>query len=420
MTTTVMLQCGAMLLLFLASAFFSSTETALFSLNPLQIHRLRRQRPRAAERIQKLLATPTQVLSTLLIGNTLVNVLLASLGYLVAEHFAPHLGEAFAIPLMTVSLLLFAEVTPKRLAVAHGQPLAAFASYILPTLLRLLAPLRWVVERTVARFHPNLGAPSRALTEDEFLSVLRTGQEAGVLKPEERAMVDAIIGLEDKQASEVMTPRVDLIGIDLDDPPQKWIETARRFQFRQLPIYRGSLDHPEGFLDVPRYLLSPDHDFAAARIEPLYVPESAPLDALLALFQKEHRRAAFVMDEYGGTAGLVTMNDVLEEIVGDVENDRGIERLTIQPMGENRWIVDGSVSLDEIQRELGLPLSAAGADRIAGWINAQTGRIAHTGEIVEAQGCRATVHRTRKNRIVTVILERLEPAPALRQEAERV
>jgi putative hemolysin len=292
---------------------------------------------------------------------------------------------------------------------SRAESLAAVYCYLLPPLISLLTPLRWIVEKTAAIFRKDLRAPSRALTEDEFLSVVQVGQEKGVLKPEEHTMVNGIIALEDKQASEVMTPRVDLIGIDLDDPPAKWPETAMRVQFRQMPVFRGSLDHPEGFLDVPKYLLSPDHDFEASRSAPLFVPETAPLDSLLTMFQKEHRRAAFVMDEYGGTAGLVTLGDVLEEIVGDVENELAVETLTVQRMSEERWIVDGGVSLDNVNHEVGLTLTSEGADRIAGWINEQTGRIAHTGDVVEAQGCRATVHRTRKTRIVTVLLEKLPP-----------
>jgi CBS domain containing-hemolysin-like protein len=223
-------------------------------------------------------------------------------------------------------------------------------------------------------------------------------------------MVDGIIRLEDLQASEVMTPRVDLIGIDLDDPPDTWFKTATRVQFRYLPLYRGSLDHAEGFLDVPRFLLSDAHDLNAARLDPLFVPETAPLDGLLTTFQKEHRRIAFVVDEYGGTAGVITLGDVLEEIVGDLEDEFGLEKLTIQKMGENLWIVDGSASLEEVNYELGIQFEAGNVDRISGWITAQLGRIPHTGEAVETQGCRVTVHRTRRLRIVTVFIEKLAPA----------
>jgi len=209
-----------------------------------------------------------------------------------------------------------------------------------------------------------------------------------------------------------MTPRVDLIGIDLDDPPDVWLKTAMRVQFRHLPIYRRSPDRAEGFLDVPRYLISENHDFEAARSPAFFVPETARLDDLLTLFQKEHRRVAFVADEYGGTAGLLTLGDILEEIVGDVEDEFGIEKLTVQKMGANLWIVDGSTSLEEINYALDTSLQAEGADRISGWITVHTGRIPHTGEAVEAQGCRVTVHRTRKTRIVTVFIEKLGAAAA--------
>ena len=411
MSGLVIGELAALVGLIILSAGFSSAETALFYLSPLHIHRIARHHPKEAKRIEQLLATPASLLSTILIGNTVVNVTASAIGFSIAEHLFPGRGELVAIPVMTLVLLIFGEVTPKRHAVSRAEKLAALYSGILLALIRLMTPIRALVERLVALFRAKLHAPSRALTEDEFLSVVEYSEEKGVLNAEERTMVDGIVRLEEMQASEVMTPRVDLIGIDLRDPPESRIKTALRVQFRYLPVYQGSPDHPEGFLDVPRFLLSESHDFEAARIEPLFVPETAPLSSVLAMFQQEHRRVAFVSDEYGGTAGLITLGDILEEIVGDVEGELGIERLTIQKMGENLWIVDGRTSLEEINYELDTRLDSEGADRISGWIAEQVGRMPHTGEAIEAQGCRVTVHRTRKNTIVTVFIEHLPPSP---------
>ena len=410
MTATVV-EWGVLVLLLVCSAFFSSSETALFSLNPIQVHRLRKTRSGAAERIHAMLSAPTALLATILIGNTFVNVTASAIGYALAERFFPGRGEAVAIPAMTVLLLIFGEVTPKRYSVSRAERLAALYAHILPPLIGVMKPLRLAVDAAARLFRKDLRAPSRSLTEDEFLSVVEAGEEEGVLKAEERSMVDGIIRLQDTQASQVMTPRVDLIGVDLDDPPDARLKIAARVQFRYLPIYRGSLDHPEGLLDVPRFLVSANHDFETARVAPYFVPETATLDGLLATFQKEHRHVAFVMDEYGGTAGLITLGDILEEITGEVEDEYGVEKLTIQQMGENLWIVDGSTSLADINYELDTRLDAEGADRIAGWIAARLGRIPHTGDVVEAQGCRITVHRTRKARVVTVFIEQRTPAP---------
>lgn len=411
MTTILAIELVGLALLLVSSAFFSSAETALFSLNPIQVHRVGRTRPTRAGYIKRMLDVPTRLLSTLLIGNTLVNVAAAALGYAVAEHFFDPYGEAVSIPAMTLLLLVFGEVAPKRLALSRSEKLASAYSPVLMFLIRTMAPLRWALEHIAAIFQKDLHAANRTLTEDEFLTVVEVGEEEGVLDEEERTMVDGIIRLEETQASDVMTPRVDLIGIDLNDSPEEREKVARSVQFRYLPVYRDSLDHAEGFLDVPRYLLSEGREIEAAMAASFFVPETVPLDTLLTTFQKENRRVAFVVDEFGGTAGLITRGDILEEIVDDVDNEYREEKLTIQNVGANRWLIDGSVSLEDVNYELDLALEAEGADRIAGWVSAQAERIPRTGEVVSAQGCRVTVQRLRRHRITLVMLEKRAPAP---------
>jgi len=408
MTTLIAVQFVILVLLFVCSAFFSASETALLSLNPVRVHRIRQSHPKSADRIERILSLPSELLSTILIGNTLVNVVAAAVGYVIAESFFPNRGEAISIPVMTLLLLLLGEVTPKRLAISRAERLAVLFAPLLNALIVLMTPLRVALDWITRLIRKDQQSQrQRALTADEFLTVVEVGEEEGVLDEEERTMVEGIIGLQKIQASQVMTPRVDLVGIDLDDPTADRERIARTEQFRYLPVYKRTLDRPEGFLDVPRFLLDPDRNFEAATNAPFFVPATASLDSLLATFQREHRHVAFVVDEFGGTAGLITMGDILEEIVGDVESDIKPERLTIQKMAENRWIVDGSTSLDDINYELDVSLQAENVDRISGWISTQTGHVPRTGEIVEAQGCRITVHRTRKNRVVTVFIEKI-------------
>jgi putative hemolysin len=198
-----------------------------------------------------------------------------------------------------------------------------------------------------------------------------------------------------------------LTGIDLEDSYEENERIARSVKFRYLPAYRDTFDQAEGFLDVPRFLLSGEQNLKPFLKPPFFVPENAPLDTLLAVFQRENRRVAFVVDEYGGTAGLITRGDILEEIVADVESEYGEKKAEIQQMGPNQWLVDGSTSLEDINYELGMNLEAEGADRIGGWVNAQAEHIPKMGEIVEAQGCRVTVESVRKNRIKLVLMERM-------------
>ena len=180
---------------------------------------------------------------------------------------------------------------------------------------------------------------------------------------------------------------------------------ARNFRFRYLPIYRKSLDFPEGFLDVPKYLLELGDDITSSIIPPFFVPETAPLDSLLRTFQKEHRRIAFVADEFGGTAGLITRGDILEEIAPDVGNEFIGPKVSIQKISPSIWEIEGNTSLEDINYELSLDLEAEGADRIAGWVIAQVEYIPRPGEIIEHKRCRITVKRVRRNRILLVRLE---------------
>lgn len=405
MNLMLSIECITLALLFLCSAFFSSAETALFSLNPIQINRLIKRRPRSAVLIQHLLDTPTHLLSTILIGNTLVNVAASGLGYVIALHVLSAYAEIISIVSMTFLLLVIGEVAPKRLAMMHSERLAIMYAPALKGLIFAMTPLRAMLERVIALIRKDLHAADRTLTEDEFLSVVEAGEEAGVLDEEERTMVDGIVRMEEMQASDIMTPRVDLVGIDMEDSPDEHERVARSVTFRYLPVYRETMDQVEGFLDVLKYLLSDDKDVSKASIAPVFVPETAPLDNLLLSFQRERRNVAFVSDEYGGTAGLITRGDILEEIVEDVENEYGDEQLSLQQIGINRWLIDGSTSLEDINYELGLALEAEGADRIGGWIMAQTERIPHAGDVVEAQGCRARVQRVRKRRVTLVFFE---------------
>jgi CBS domain containing-hemolysin-like protein len=419
MDPTVLTYLGLLVLLLIASSFFSSSETALFSLSPLQVRRIQESHHHVGATIARHLESPTQLLSTILIGNTVVNVIASVVGFACAEHAFPARGEIISIPAMTILLLLFGEVAPKRLAIRYPDKMAVVYMPILHVLTIILLPVRVVLQAISNAFEKHIRPGPRHLTEDEFRSVVGMSEEQGVLDPEERTMVDGIIRLEDIQASDVMTPRVDLIAIDLNDPAEQHLQTARNTKVRFLPVHRDSLDEVDGFLDVLKFLLSPLNGVEAAMSPAHFIPETATLDTLLATFQQEEKRVAIVSDEFGGTAGLVTLGDVLEEIVDDVENEYGEEKLTIEPVGPDTWLVDGSVSLEDLSYELDIDLKAEGADRVAGWVNAQAGHIPRPGEVVEAQGCRARVQRVHRNRVILVHLTKLQDVSPSESDEEQ-
>ncbi len=410
MSPLLVAEIAALLVLLGLSAFFSSAETALFSLSPMHTHRIGRTHPKAAKRIEALLAAPADLLSSVLIGNTIVNIAAANVGYLIAVAVIPTHAELAAIPVLTIVLIMFGDVAPKRLAVRRPEAIAIHYVVPLAYLIRLCTPVRNLLSWVTGSFHEHLTPQHTALTDQELLTAVDVSHEEGVLNKEERMMVDGIIRLETLHARDVMTPRVDLIGIDLNADPARFVDTCRRARFRYLPVYRGDLDHVEGFLDVAAFLLAPEHDLKAAMYPHFYVPDTAPLDTLLTTFQQQKRRLAIVIDEYGGTAGLITRGDILDEIAEFAIGLHGEQKLNVEPNGPNRWLVTGTANLEEINYDLDLALEAAGADRIAGWITAHAGRIPRTGDVIEEQGCRVTVMQMRKHRITLAQIEKPSPS----------
>ena len=399
-----------LLVLFGLSAFFSGSETALFALTPVQAQRIRDRNPRAGARLQRLLSQPERVLSTILIGNTIVNVAIASVGFLVVHMLTPQHSTLVAIPATTVLLLLVGDLVPKRLAIAHAEHLAPFFSILLVLWMRLFSPLSRLLEISSSLLRRFLLPERKALNDAELLTMMQVGAEQGVLDAEERSMVDGIMRLSELKASDAMTPRVDLIGIDLDDPPERQLAAARQARLLHLPVYRRTPDATEGFLNVARYLLDTTHDVRKATTPALFIPENATLDDLLITFQRNNCEIACVLDEYGGTAGVVTRGDVLEFVVKGVQRETVARRPLLEALGNNVWLVEGSAVLDEVNHELGTQLEAEGADRMAGWVAFHAGRLLKAGETVEAQECRATVRRLRNHRIEQVQLERLPSA----------
>lgn len=406
---TLLLVLEGMLLLGLLSlsAFFSGSETVLFSLSPVQVQRIRNRNPEAGARLESLLGRPALILSTLLVGNTLVNFAIASLGYMLIDALVPAWGAVIAIPLMTLVLLLLGEVTPKRVAFNNAERLAPFCSRLLLFWLWLLRPFNVVLTAGSGIFKKSLRRERRALSNEELRTVVEVSEEQGVLDAEEASMVDGIMRLSELKASDEMTPRVDMVGLDLDTPLEEQLEVARKARHRYLPVYVRTADAIEGFANSVQFLLDPKHDVRKATSPALFVPENVSLDDLMITFQRSGKHIACVLDEYGGTAGLITRSDILD-LIAPLVTKAGEECTEIRKLGEDVWLVDGTVSLDEINRRLDLGLEADNADRIAGWVAFHAGRLLQAGQAVEAQGCRATVRRMRKRRIDAIQLEVLD------------
>lgn len=409
MSALVLALIVSLFVLLCLSGFFSSSETVFFSLNPLTLRRIGQVKPHAGATIHRILSKPTELLSTVLIGNTIVNVAIAAVGFSLAEHLVPGRGEQISIPAITVLLVIFGEAGPKRIGLLFADRLAVLYAPAILLLMKVATPLRILMETITHALQPFFRPRGRTLSEEEFETVLDISEEQGIINDEEFAMIMAIVNLEDMKASDIMTPRVDLVGIDLsEEDPAEYLEIARKSKRNFLPLYHDQIDKIDGFIDTRKFLLDPGHSIDNARFPAFFIPESSPVNQLLVQFQKEHRRIAVVVDEYGGTAGVVTRGDILEEITGDIYNELTKPRALFQSAGPHRWLVDANISLEELDRRLLLDLEAEGADRLSGWIAAHLGHVPEQDDTVEAQGCRVTVMQTLRQRVTLAQIEKLD------------
>ena len=388
-----------LIVLFMLSAFFSSAETLLFSLTPTQRSRIRERSAKSDERLEKCLSDSALCLSTILVGNTLVNFAIATLGYIILDDAFPTWGGVASVPLMTTLLLVFGEVTPKQIALRNTERLAPACASLLLFWRFVLSPALFTFKFAERAFAPILKRERRALSDAELVSVLENAAERGEFASADAEMIEGVLRLSEIHANDEMTPRVDMEVYDIDLHPDPIdASLAKDYRHRYLPVIRRSPDVVEGVLDAE-----------TGKIEPaLFVPEQVTLDDLLLTFRKSAKPLAIVLDEYGGTAGLITPNDILELIFGPKIFGSNNDEPEIVRTGRRTWIIDARASLDEINRLLDLELEAEDADRLAGWVAFHAERLPHVGQQIEADGCRATILKRRRRRVTRVKLEILK------------
>ena len=402
-TTFAML--AALLPLFALSAFFSSSETVLFSLTGAERARIKARSPRLDAIISACLEDKAVLFSTLLVGNTFVNFALSTIGYYLFSDFIPG-GGWLAVPVMTVALLLLGEITPKRLALRYAEQFAPVCARLLLFWRAVLSPFNLVLRFTSKAFAPALERERRALSDDEFVTVMETAAENGAVSAADAEMVEGVLRLSELCANDEMTPRVDIEGYDVDRPEDFRRAALAAARHRYLPVFRRTPDAVEGVIDVET------GEIAAA----LFVPETVTLDDLLVKFAKSGKPLAVVLDEYGGTAGIISPNDILELIVGPGVFADPRQEPAIVRRGANLWDIDARASLDEINHELELDLQAEDADRLSGWVQFHAECLPHVGQEIVADGCRATVLRRRRRRVTEVRLEVLKRPAATTEE----
>ncbi|MCZ6657167.1 MAG: HlyC/CorC family transporter [Gammaproteobacteria bacterium] len=363
------------LMLTVLSAYFSSSETAMMALNRYRLRHLVKQKHTAARKANRLLRRPDRLLGVILIGNNFVNFLAASIGTVIGLRVFGDSGVVLAPIMLTAFFLIFAEVAPKTIA-AHTPERVAFASvYILDPLLTLLRPVVWftntISNALVRPFIPSTDMRDDHLSADE----LRTLVDEGAKIPDRyQNMMLSILDLENVTVDDIMVPRNEIIGIDIDDDMDEILQVLATSQHTRLPIYKDNINNVLGMLHLRRLARHLDQEsISKAELmqltqEPYFVPEATPLHTQLVNFQHEKRRIALVVDEYGDVQGIVTLEDILEEIVGEFTTDYAASIPEIVPQADGSYFIDGMAVLRDINRALQWDLPTNGPKTLNGLV----------------------------------------------------
>ncbi len=393
-----------LILLILLSSFFSGTETALVALGKYYIKKENKV-------LSGLLKEPQKTLTTILVGNMFVNVFASSLAAYVAISLWGEKGVWLSTILMTFIILLFGEISPKSIAIYMPEKIAILAAYPLKFFTIVFFPLVYLLTKFVELFSLifHIKEEENEFSEEDVNILLSLGKENGVLKEEERRMIEKIMVFRETTVKEVMVPRVDMECLESEFTLKDVMDNIKKLHHSRIPVYEDNIDNILGILyikDLTRYLNEEKLDTSIVKLirKPYFVPENKKADELLQELIKNNIQIAIVVDEYGGVAGLVTMEDLMEEIVGEIQDEYDKEEEPIKKIDENTYIVDGLVNLYTLSEVLNVDLvdEEEDFDTLSGLIFELTSHIPKEKEKVEYKGIEFEVIKTQKNRIVKV------------------
>ena len=401
------------ILLLSLSAFFSSAETALTTVSKMRIRTLAEAGDKKAITLMKVIEDPGKMLSMILVGNNIVNLSASSMMTTLTMELFGSKAVGVATGVLTLLILVFGEITPKTMATLNAERLSLAYAGIVYWLMRLLTPVIFLVNKLstavmfLLRVDPN--KKPDAITEDELRTIVEVSHEEGVIESEEKKMINNVFDLGDAKAKEVMVPRVRVIMADIDNSYEDLIEIFREEQFTRIPIYKDSIDNIVGLVNMKDLLLY--RDFEHFKIEdilrkPYFTYENKPVSELLLEMKNAAFNLAIVMDEYGEMAGIITLEDIIEEIVGDVHDEYDVhEENNILKIDDKTYEVKGFISLHDLNDALDLDLDSEDFDSIGGFVIDKLGRLPEVNdEILLEDGTRLQVKSIEKNRIEDICL----------------
>ena len=414
MTLETALLLGAIVLLLMMSAFFSGSETALTAASRARLHAMEKEGNRRAGLVNRLIADKERLIGTILLGNNLVNILASALATSAFLTLFGQAGVAYATLAMTILVVIFAEVLPKTYAIIHSDRVALKVAPVLRPLIFIFAPIANIVQRLVGillQIFVRERGEKALSAHEELRGVIDLHHKEGEVVKHDRDMLGGILDLKDLDVSDIMVHRTNMVTINADDPPQKILDMLVKSPYTRIPLWRGQPENIIGVLhakDVLRARLkAPDRpvselDFTKIATPPWFVPETTGLKSQLNAFLKRKLHFALVVDEYGEVMGLVTLEDILEEIVGEISDEHDIVVRGVRPQPMGAYHVDGSVGIRDLNRYLDWNLPDEEATTIAGLVIHEAQTIPEPGQRFTFHGYDFEVLRKQRNRITAL------------------
>ena len=416
METSDILQLVILVILLSASAFFSSAETALMTSNKLKIRNLAENGDKRAKKVLDITANTDKMLSAILIGNNVVNLTASSLSTTLTLKIFGSSLVGIATGILTFLILVFGEITPKNVASKNAENMALAYIGVISVIVTVMTPVIFIVNKVagavISIFTKN-SDENNAVTEEELRAMVEYSHEEGVIENEEKKMIVNVVDFGDTVAGDIMLPRVDMVMVSVESSYEEILKIFREERYTRIPVYEESPDNVIGILNVKDFLLIEDKENFSVKEhlrEPLYTYEYKKTSSLMVDMRKTGANIVIVLDEYGTTVGLITLEDMLEEIVGeirdefDADEDEGITKIS-----ETEYLIDGSTNLDDVNDRIGLELSSEEYESIGGIIMEKLGRLPVEGEVITFDNIILTVKKMDHARIEKVGLK-LKPS----------
>lgn len=397
-------------ILLMLSAFFSSAETALTTVSKIRLRALADEGKRNAIILIKILDNPSKMLSAILIGNNIVNIAVSALTTILAQNLWGNYAVSLATAVLTVLVLIFGEITPKTMATLKAESLALKYAPVIYVLTIILTPVIFIINilaggvMRIFRIDPN--AKKDMITETELRTIVDVSHEEGVIESDEREMIKNVFDFGDNRARDIMIPRIDMSMVSIDCTYDELISTFKEDKYTRFPVYSESTENIVGIINVKDILLyksGEDFDMKNYLRQPYFTYENKNLSDLMLEMKKASVNITIVLDEYGAATGMITLEDLIEEIVGEIRDEYDYdEEDDIKALNDNEYLVEGHMNLDDFNDDLGTNLESSDFDSIGGFIMEKLDRLATEGDIVEVDNIILKVEKMDKNRIETI------------------